>query len=167
MKKKKLLMVIIFAAVFALAACGRESESGESTPLYVDASGDDFDWSLFPIIIDGQRGVSADWHTVEGEDFPTHVPLLPVAAALGVTVDIVDSFPPEVNMEGRNGQINFTVGVYDFIVAGRSVELWQPSLLIDGEIYVPIPFFRDVFGMGSARWISGHVHLDTEADDMH
>jgi len=165
MKKKSLLTILIFAAVFALAACGRESEQGDSTPPYVDANGE-IDWSLFPIIIDGQRGVAADWHTAEGEDFPTHIPLLPVAAALGVTVDIAYSFPPEVNMEGRNGQINFTVGMYEFSVAGHLIELWQPSLLIDGDIYVPIPFFRDVFGMGAARWMGGHVHLDTETDDM-
>ncbi|MCL2360220.1 MAG: copper amine oxidase N-terminal domain-containing protein [Defluviitaleaceae bacterium] len=172
MKKRNLHVLLALVAILALAACGGSSESGggqADTPLYVDAGQDsDIDWSLFPIIIDGQRGVAADWYTAPGEDFPTHIPLAPVAAALGVVLDIADSFPPEVSMEGRQGPITFTVGTYIFNIGSQRVDLWQPSLLVDGEIYVPIPFFRDVFGMGQAMWMGGHVHLNTEAmDDMH
>jgi len=169
MKKKTLTSLLLLVALIAIVACGNSSDSADERTLpYVDANQDgDIDWSLFPIIIDGHRGVAANWHTAEGEDFPTHVPLLPVAAALGVTVDIAESFPPEVTMNGLLGSINFTVGTYYFSVDGNLVELWQPSLLIDGEIYVPIPFFRDVYGMGRAAWMSGHVHLDMEPDDMH
>jgi len=165
MKRNKIAVIFVLAILMlVLAACG----SAEDTPTASNQSSGshgEVDWSIHPIIIDNEIGVAANWHTAAGSDFPTHIPLLPVAYALGTAVTINDS---SVTLEGRNGTITFTVGAVHFNVDGRNVELWQPSLLVDGEIYVPIPFFRDVFGMGSAMWMSGHVHLDTYATgDMH
>jgi len=167
MKKITLLLLLIVLAL-VVAACGSADEDAPSAsePLYEDAGDGDMDWSQFPIIIDGQRGVRANWFTAPGQDFPTHIPLIPVAAALDTTVHIEDSDPQGVRLNGLNGSITFHVGSNDFNVAGQNVELWQPSILVDGEIYVPIAFFRDVFGMGQAAWMSGHVHIDTEASDM-
>jgi len=170
--KKKMIFAIatLCAALFVLAACNNDttSDNGQGDPPYVDAGQDAvIDWSLFPIIIDGQRGVAANWFTAEGEDFPTHIPLVPVAVALGVTVNVDDAFPPQVAMQGLRGAISFTVGSYSFDVADSTIDLWQPSLLVDGDIYVPIAFFRDVYGMGTAAWMGGHVHLNTVADDMY
>ena len=168
-------LLFALATILIIAACGNGNGSGnngtthDTTSHYVDIDfNEEVDWSLFPIIIDGQRGVTANWHTAEGEDFPTHIPLIPVAAALGAIVDAAYTFPPEVTMQGLLGQITFTVGSYDFYVNGNEVELWQPSLLVDGDIYVPIAFFRDIYGMGQAMWMGGHVYLDTEAsNDMY
>jgi len=157
MKKiKTLLAMALVIALLALNACSSE-EANEPAEI---------DWSRHSIIIDGEIGVEANLHTAFGSDFPTHVPLAPVAAALGAVIDINDTNPPTVTMEGLNGTIRFTVGSYLFDVAGSTVELWQPSLFVGNDIYVPIPFFRAVYGMGQAMWMSGHVHIDTEADDM-
>ncbi|MCL2571664.1 MAG: copper amine oxidase N-terminal domain-containing protein [Defluviitaleaceae bacterium] len=168
MKKFSLLLLLVVLA-FVVAACGSDdagATNANGEPMYEDVSGEDVDWSQFPIIINGQRGVRANWFTAPGQGFPTHIPLIPVAAALDATVHIEDSDPQGVRLNGLNGSITFHVGSNDFNVAGQNVELWQPSILVDGEIYVPIAFFRDVFGMGQAAWISGHVHIDTEASDM-
>ena len=197
MRKNKLVMALALVAItFGLSACGAtDTTPSQDEPPYVggdisqneppyDDEGDigyllpetlpdtidDVDWSMFPIIIDGNTGVAADWYTVDGEDFPTHIPLMPVAEGLRVleTVAIDDADPQIITLEGLNGTITFTVGSNEFAVDGNTVELWHSSLLVNDEVYVPISFFRDVFGMGAASWMGGHVHLDTHgADDMH
>ena len=133
--------------------------------------GDDIDWSLYPIIINNAVGVEADLYTMEGSDFPTHVPLFPVAFALGVDeIETQDTDPPVIELDGLKGGISFVVGSEEFSVGGETVTLLDlhASMAIRGEIYVPISFFRDVFGMGSALWMSGHVHIDAfAAEDMY
>jgi len=176
MKKIKLVFLLT-AAVLILSACSgtettqdssQTNQPSSNAPLYIDVTTGDVDWAQVQIIIDGQRGVSARLHTPDGEDFPTHVPLIPVANALGVALNIEDSHPPSVTLNGLNGAISFTVGSNSFSVGNQTVSLWHQSLLVDNEIYVPIIFFRDVFGMGQAMWMGGIVYLDVEAfDDMH
>ena len=175
MKKLKVsLAALVVVSLLSLSAC---VGTGAATP---DTSGPlpaqyqpqiqpapEIDWSLYPIIVDGV-GVAADLHTAQGEDFPTHLPLLPVAAILGSEV----SWNPnsqEFTLDGLKGTVTFAVGSTNFEVAGETtVSLPHPSTLIDGEVYVPIQFFRDVFGMGEALWMSGHVYIETYAfDDMH
>jgi len=189
MKKfSRVLALVLIIAALGLSACsssGADSSdaNNEQSPTIEDNQNNEqpdtqpedypdyeaeIDWSLYPIIIDQRIGVTANWHTVDGEDFPTHIPLLPVADALEVEVVLDDSDPQTVTLEGLRGVITFTVGSNDFNVDGESIELWQPSLLLGSEIYVPISFFRDVYGMGGAAWMSGHVYLDTHATgDMH
>ncbi|MCL2528060.1 MAG: copper amine oxidase N-terminal domain-containing protein [Defluviitaleaceae bacterium] len=184
MKKFKVFFIMaLLAMALGLGACGRadadapnnepppyeaEDVPENEQPDYQPDGTGGIDWSLYPIIIDGERGVAANWHTASGEDFPTHIPFIPVAEALGAVFSIEYSDPQVVTVEGLNGTIVFTVGSYDFDVEGNAIELWQPSLLVDGNIYVPIAFFRNIYGMGNAAWMGGHVHLDTHgADDMH
>jgi hypothetical protein len=129
------------------------------------------EWALYPIIIDGAIGIAADLHTMEDSEFPTHVPLTPVMEALGFlgTMVIADSDPQIVTLEGIDREISFTVGSEEFIVDGETVTLfnYHTAVAVEDEIYVPILFFRDVFGMGSAFWTCGHVHIYTESfDDM-
>jgi len=155
MKKCMIVLALILASIaFGLSGCSS-----------TDTEQEDTDWSVYPIIIDGQ-GLRANIHTAAGSDFPTHVPLIPVAEALGADVDIQDGDPMRISLTGRRGLIRFTVGSDSFNVGNDTVSLWQPSLLVDDEIYVPIPFFRDVFGMGNAMWMGGHVYIDTQASDM-
>jgi len=175
MRKIKLAVSIVLGTLaLALSACSAEStqdNQGPATgnePLYVDVTTGDVDWANVQIIIDGRRGVAANLHTHADADFPTHVPLVPVANALGVTVSTAYSYPPHVTLEGLQGTIGFTVGTNTFTVGNQTVTLWHQSLLVDNEIYVPILFFRDVFGMGQAMWMGGIVYIDAEAfDDMH
>jgi len=190
MKKCKMLLVLILAAVvLAASACSRDTAPDEAEPPYdqdhepgpgyaADITENDqgqqqdddydFDWTGYNIIIDGEIGVAANWHTAYGEDFPTHIPLLPVAEALRVDVVVSDDEAQTVVMQGLTGVITFTVGSQEFDVDGNVVELWQPSILVDDNLYVPIAFFRDVYGMGNAAWIGGHVYLDTHGmGDMH
>ena len=186
MKKRNLALALVIAAMLlGFSGCNSETEPQQDEPPYTGTDNghitpeilpdyideiEEIDWSLFPIIIDGAIGVAADWHTAEGEYFPTHIPLIPVVEALGTleTLAIYGSYPQVVTLQGLNGAIVFTVGSYEFTIDGNTIELWQPSLLVGGEIYVPIAFFRDAFGMGNAMWMGGHVHLDTHgAGDMH
>jgi len=175
MKKVKFAALIVLGAlVLALGACAAETTENNpppapsaGQPLYVDVTTGDVDWANIQIIIDGRKGLSANLHTPAGEDFPTHVPLVSVANALGADVSIAYSYPPQVTLEGLRGNIGFTVGTNEFSVGNQTVNLRHSSLLLDNDIYVPIPFFRDVFGMGQAMWMAGIVYLDTEAtDDM-
>jgi len=165
--KKSIITIALTLLIMAvgLSACSGQEDA---PPQQQEQETGEIDWSQFPIIINGEIGVRADWHTAPGEDFPTHIPLMPVLDALGVSASVEYSDPPSVTLEGLNGTINFTVGSNVFFVDGQPVEVWQPSVLIGADIYVPIPFFRVVYGMGSAAWMSGHVHLDMQAmDDMH
>ena len=145
-----------------------EAEQGDG----VVAIWDDIDWSLYSIIIDNAAGVEADLYTMEGSDFPTHVPLMPVVWAIGITetIETEDSDPPGIFLDGLNGAISFWVDSEGFFVDGERVNLdsYNRAIMVDGEIYVPIAFFSDVFGMGSAMWMGGHVYIDTFAiDDMY
>jgi len=188
MKKISMVFVVVFViALLGISACaGNRTDSTDTNnepPPTIENNQENeqpdiqpednylgyeagVDWSLYPIIIDQRIGVAANWHTVDGEDFPTHIPLVPIADALGAEVVISDSDPQTVTLEGLRGTITFTVGSYDFYVDGEGIELWQPSLFVGSEIYVPISFFRDVYGMGSAGWHSGHVFIDTHGSDM-
>ena len=184
MKKfwKVIVLVVVLAVIVPVfAACGGNGGTGDTgPPSHNDPTngqgenprdenvGDNFgetDWSRYPIIING-RGITANFHTAEGEDFPTHVPLAAVAEVLGSAVN--HSETGEVTLSGLRGEIAFVVGSHDFYVDGEAVSLWQPAISVDGNVYVPIPFFREVFGMGNSSWLGGHIYIDTYAtDDMH
>jgi len=104
-----------------------------------------------------------------GEDaiFPTHVELAPVALYLTNTDTDIDWNDNAVTLEGINGTISFILGEYDFILNGETVTLNQPSVGFYGNVFVPILFFRDVFGMGSAYSQHGVIYLSLDADDMY
>jgi len=126
---------------------------------------DDTDWSLYPVIIDGVGVPGASLETVGDEIFPTHVSLM--ALERGLNIDVFWNLQTdEVFFPGLNGNIHFFAGSADFDVDGETITLDQESLRIGDEIYVPIPFFRDVFGAGSAYFSGGHVFIHTEGGDM-
>ena len=123
------------------------------------------DFTGYPVIVNGQ-GLAVDFVSVgEDEIFPTHVPLWPVAEQLGAGV-WYEPGSAEVAVDGRDGRIEFTLDSAVFAVDGETVELAHPAVLIDGEIYVPIPFFREVFGLETAFFQHGHVILSDTPGDM-
>ncbi|MCL2367818.1 MAG: copper amine oxidase N-terminal domain-containing protein [Oscillospiraceae bacterium] len=132
-----------------------------------DLEDGDVDWSLYPVIIDGV-GVPGSSFEMIGEDaiFPTHVGLMSLERVLGVDVfwNLETGY---VSFQGLNGFINFVVGSADFEVDGETITLDQESVRIGDELYVPISFFRDVFGAGSAYFSGGHVIIDMEGEDMY
>jgi len=121
----------------------------------------------YDILIDGEGLVGA--HVIfVGEDaiFPTHVELVPVAAALGAEVEW-NTDTNVVTLEGLNGSISFVAGSYDFTVDGEIVSLYQPSVDFYGTVYVPVLFFADVFGMPSAYSFEGRIYIDSTETDMY
>ncbi|MCL2361724.1 MAG: copper amine oxidase N-terminal domain-containing protein [Defluviitaleaceae bacterium] len=123
--------------------------------------------SHYCIVIDGEGLVGPLAIFMNPDvDFQTHVELMPVVEFLGSPAEW-NQETGEVTLEGRNGSISFIVGSNDFNVDGQNVTLHNGSVDFYGTVYVPILFFRDVFGMGSAYSFEGRIYINTEADDMH
>jgi len=190
MKKfKKALPFALATVMLLLGACGTTTNTNDYPPAAdnppnyeqpvtlpedIDIDDDidvDYDTDVdadyvWPTIFVNGEGLPGVGHRIVGDDiFPTHVPLFPIAAALGVEVYTEDMYPMNVILEGLNGRIFFTIGSEEFSVDGETVTLNLPALEIDNEIYVPIPFFRDVFG-GSAFSSAGEVHISADGEDM-
>lgn len=127
---------------------------------------DDTDWSQYAVIIDGV-GVSGASLQMIGEDeiFPTHVSLMALEQALNTDI-FWNLQTDEVFFPGLNGNIHFFAGSADFTVDGETITLAQEALRIDDELYVPIQFFRDVYGASAAYFSGGHVFIHTEGGDM-
>lgn len=176
--KKFILILALVLSVAILGACGDNQEAEyevwqprpTETPVWIDPNIDwsspDINWSDYPIIVNG-IGIAMQPHTAEGSDFPTHVPLLPVLAALNNDGGASEgTTPPVYTIEGLNGTIVFDAGSQHFFVDGQAITLAHHSIIIGNLVYVPIAFFRDVYGLSGAFWSGGHVHINTEADDM-
>jgi len=181
--KKVTLLLLALLVALAFAACTPDSPADEpiEEPPYEENGDDgyilpvppigelpdDIDWSRYPVIVDGV-GVSDASFEMVGDDeiFPTHVSLMPLESVLGVDV-FWNMQTNEVSFQGLNGFISFVVGSADFTLDGEVITLEQESLRIDDEIYLPLAFFRDVFGAGSAYFSGGHVYIHTEGGDMY
>ncbi|MCL2852086.1 MAG: copper amine oxidase N-terminal domain-containing protein [Defluviitaleaceae bacterium] len=109
------------------------------------------------MFINGAR-VDFTWQQVEDSFL---VPVRATAEELGASVSW-NYDTREVTVEGMNGTIIFPVGSADFAVNGVVVSLAHPSMLIGDTTYVPILFFRDVFGMNNAYMHAGEAHIDNE-----
>jgi len=149
-----------------------EEDDGYLTPVppigeIPDSEFEDADWSVYPVIIDGV-GVPGSSFEMIGDDaiFPTHVSLMAIERALGVDI-FWNLQTDEVFFPGLKGNIHFFVGTTEFAVDGETIILDQESLRMGEEIYVPIQFFRDVFGASSAYFSGGNVFINTEGGDMH
>ena len=121
-------------------------------------------WTDYQVIVNGEPIPGAFHHIADDGYFPTHVTLMPVLAALGAGGISVDD--GEITLEGLSGTISFEVWSDAFTVDDETITLFYASIEIDGTIYVPIAFFRDVYGMGRAIFYSGHVMIDDEISDM-
>jgi len=118
------------------------------------------------IVIDGEglvgpQALFMDWEA----DFQSHVELIPVAEFLGAEVEW-NQDTNVVTLEGRKGSISFEVGSNDFTVNGETVTLNHAAEDFYGMLVVPVRFFSDVFGMGSAYSAEGRIFIHTEETDM-
>jgi len=135
------------------------------------------DWNNYPIIVNGE-GVAADFATIgEDEIFPTHVPLMPVARALGIAdgITAIETQPGTIHIaDGHNGPIEISVGSDIALVDGNPVTMPAEVLLLDScyrpapaadlvcgeQVYVPLAFWgQNVFGIW-ATFHGGHVTID-------
>jgi len=155
-----------------------DPDSGDTTTPGADDLNDDFDPSdeWLAIYVDGE-GIPGSYFLILDSDgeivdpsesdeylFATHVPLFLVAQTLGATVAWIED-SNEVTMDGLNGDITFNTGASEFMVDDESVSLTEPSAVIDGVLYVPLMFFRDVYGAASVTVQSGEVHINVHAAD--
>ena len=179
--------ILLLAMVFALAfvGCTMGGANGELNARFTtDPSGepqttaDPFEppdeW--FAIYLDGE-GIEGSYFLILDSDgeivdpgesdehmFATHAPLFLVAQALGATVAWVED-NGEVTMDGLNGEITFEAGTNNFTVDDESLSLAESSVVIDGTLYVPLMFFRDVYGANSVTTRNGEVHINVHAPD--
>jgi hypothetical protein len=121
----------------------------------------------YPVWVDGV-GIPNASFVVVGDDslFPTHVSLMALDLALGMDV-FWNMQTDELSLMGFNGFATFSVGSAEVIVEGERITLDQEIIRIEDEIYVPLQFFRDVFGAAGAYFLEGSVFIDTEETDMH
>ena len=164
--KKILSIGIISLFTLALVACGSPAYSNDETTTTQTTTTEpeiDFD-NLSDVWVDDQNVPGAS--LLRDEDgFPTHVSLLPVLAMFNLAVGMEDGVVTMTGLGER--EITFTIGSNEFDVDGETVELYGESLREYDGIYVPVAFFRTVFGAGSAATMSGELHIGTHApDDM-
>lgn len=127
-------------------------------PADIGGIGDsDSDFVDAPVFVNGAPIFDA--FTLGEPGFPTHVPLMHVLAALEAPVRVEGN---AVTVEGLNGTIVFEIGSNDFAVDGETITLELNSFRIDGTIYVPVPFFRVVFGMNNAYSLGDTVFIDND-----
>ena len=153
-----LLMVII---LIVSAACGSDPSSAQqdnSAQVDVEHVGvDAVDVFVNGVAVPGAFPMSIN---LENPYAPTHVVLMEILNVLGAPVNVADGV---VTVEGLRGTIVFEIGSEDYVVNGEVVTLDNlPSFVVDGTIYVPIRFFRDVFGMNNAYFSGGTVSINND-----
>jgi len=113
------------------------------------------------IFINGELLDGVTWEQIDGLFY---VPLRAVAEALGATVTW-DYDYHRVSVDSPNGVIAFAPGDSSFMLDGEAVTIGDPaqtSLLVEERTYVPIRFFRDVFGMNNAYMHAGEAQINNE-----
>lgn len=113
---------------------------------------------FYPIIINGIGLQNADFHfiTANGTE-EVFVPLRVIVESLNGVV----GWNNETQEIMVNDNISFVLGDTEFFLEGESIAL-SPSKLIDEVAYVPLNFFRLVFGMNNAFFEGGQVTIDNE-----
>ena len=151
-----LLMVIILALS---VACGSDSPAAEQGDI---EQVENVAVERITVLVNGVEVPGAFPMSINLEHpyAPTHVVLMEILAVLGAPVNVADGV---VTVEGLKGTIVFEIGSEDYVVSGEVVTLANlPSFVVDGTIYVPIRFFRDVFGMNNAYFSGGTVSINND-----
>jgi len=125
---------------------------------------EDIDWSEYDIIITinglSQGVPNARYATMGESELPNYVPLRAITEMLG--------FTPEWNAERREitvgsprGEITLRIGspYYSIEYVSFTYTL-DPPVIINNMTYVPVLFFREVFGFNNAWWAGGNISLD-------
>jgi hypothetical protein len=108
-----------------------------------------YPWELSPVLIGGEPVMGASLEFVSDDDiWPTHVSLRPVADHLGETL-AWDEAARTVTMSGPYGPITITIGV-------------DGAVIIGSRTYVPISFFREVYGFRNAFFHAGNVFINND-----
>ena len=173
MKVKGILSALILTGmIIGLAAC-RSNEDvlpvNDDTPPAYEIADEDPDEQLielpeppnipdYPIVVNGV-GLEHDFYTPEGETVPTHVPLTPILNELGVDWGTNHVLPMVFTLSVSEGTIDITDRSRIVIFNGEEKEMTHYAMFSNHDLYVPISFFSDIFGMSSAFWVDGYVYL--------
>jgi hypothetical protein len=76
---------------------------------------------------------------------PIGVPLRVVVSMLGYPISW-DARTASVTVGSPRGNVSFYVGTTEFVVEDRILAIATPSIAARGRVYVPLTFWRDVFG---------------------
>ena len=97
--------------------------------------------------------------TFDGSNQPTHASLWVLGSAM--EWDVYWQFDTgDVSFMGVDGFIHFIVGSKDYKVGDTVITLDRESVRVDDEVYVPIEFFKDVFGADRVEFSNGHLYID-------
>jgi len=104
--------------------------------------------------------IEATWQEINGA---IYVPFRAVVDALGFGHTIVwDSYNRIVTVNNGTNEIVFPINTNQFIAGMNIITLDHPAILVGNLTYVPMRFFRDVFGMNNAWFSAGQVFIDNE-----
>jgi len=118
------------------------------------------------VIIIGENAFgipSAKLATVGDSISPNYVPLRVVTEFLGFE-PIWNDATREVTVGSPRGEITMRIGSTEYIVATESgitsTHTLGAPVIINDRTYVPLAFFREVFGFNNAWWSGGNATLD-------
>ena len=123
-----------------------------------------FDWTRYPVIIEDVGVPGATLYAAGDSIFPNYVSLRAVTEFLGF-VPKWDGELRQVVVPSSRGDISFRIGSSYFALVGPEINegftLDLPAIIVNDKTYVPIRFFRDVFGGFNNVWFEGgHLFMD-------
>ena len=171
-KKTKAAIALLSAVMLLFSACGNavppveqnipEQGAGSAANTDESAAGEPDYLTPPTVLVNGVPVPDAFPMSIDLEHpyMPTHVVLM---AVLRVLEAPVTSLGGVVTVEGPGGTITFEINSEDYTVNGEVITLdGLPSFMVNGTVYVPIRFFRDVFGMNNAYFEGGTVQINNE-----
>ncbi|MCL2388121.1 MAG: hypothetical protein FWC89_11340 [Defluviitaleaceae bacterium] len=168
---KKAIAILILILLMGLAACGDTNDRHETDypeppvdemPNLQDEQ-DAMDWIRYPIIINGV-GFTDNFFIMDGEIFPTHVPLS-VVYALGL--DTIQG-GSQIAIQ-QDGEFIAGLSVLNYLAFGDDrVEIGAHDTFMSDDgyfgIYVPISLFRELgfaaYSIGEHVYIYEHYYPD-------
>ena len=105
--------------------------------------------------------IEQTWREIDGAFY---VPFRAVVDALGFGETIVwNSETRTITVRNEAKTITFTIGTDSYRVGDEGLvinNLGHPPIIIQGSTYVPMQFFRVVFGMNNAHLHAGEIHIN-------
>ncbi|MDR0272693.1 MAG: copper amine oxidase N-terminal domain-containing protein [Clostridiales bacterium] len=116
------------------------------------------------ITINGlSRGVPASHATVGDSVFPNYVPLRAVTEMLGY-IPTWNAELREIVVNSPRGEITLRIDspYYTLISPNEIISSFtlEPPIIINNFTYVPLAFFREVFGFNNVHFEGGNISLD-------
>ena len=122
-----------------------------------------YDVKVYPVTVNGVGLPGIEPITVGDSIWPNYLPLRPIMQHLGIPI-AWNGDTREVIINSPQGEITFRIDMPYFAVAAEDGAVYTHTLdapvIIDGYTFVPIRFFRDVFGFNNAYFASGVVVID-------